>query len=166
MNFTIRDARKNDMDAVHRIFNEVLKNTTATFEEEPYSLQSWLEIFDFKSSQATPFIVGEHNGAVIGYGTFGPFRKASGYKITAEHSLHVDEQYRGQGVGKAILTELIKKASAAGIENLVAAVDADNLSSIKLHEKCGFKTVGKMPNVARKFSRDLTLVLMQLRIKE
>jgi len=152
------------MVSVHKIFNEILVNTTATFEEEPYSLQTWLEIFDLKQSNKTPFIAAEHNGAVVGYGTFGPFRKASGYKITAEHSLHVDEQYRGQGVGKAILTELIAKASVAGIENLMAAVDADNLSSIKLHEKLGFKVVGRIEKVARKFSRDLTLVLLQLHL--
>ncbi len=164
MIFKIRDAKKSDMNAVHKIFNEVLINTTATFEEEPYSLKTWLEIFDFKLSQKTPFIVAEHNNIVVGYGTFGPFRKASGYKITVEHSLHVDKQFRGQGIGKSILNALIKKASEIDIENMIAAIDADNLSSIQLHEKLGFKIVGKIENVARKFSKDLTLVFLQLRL--
>ena len=118
--------------------------------------------FAFKEIFDIPFIVAEYNGSVIGYGTFGPFRKASGYKITVEHSLHVDKQYRGQGIGKDILAELIKRASTIGIENMIAAVDGDNLASIKLHEKFGFKIVGSLENVARKFSRDLTLVLLQL----
>jgi L-amino acid N-acyltransferase YncA len=162
--FKIRDACKNDMNSVHIIFNDILLKTTATFEEEPYSIQTWLEIFEFKKSQNTPFIVAEHNDVVVGYGTFGPFRKASGYKITVEHSLHVDKKFRGLGIGKAILNELIKRASEIGIENMIAAVDADNISSVKLHETFGFKIVGSIENVARKFSRDLTLVLLQLRL--
>jgi L-amino acid N-acyltransferase len=164
LNFKIRDAHRNDMNSVREIFNEVLINTTATFEEEPSSLKTWIEIFDLKLSQKMPFIVAEHNSVVIGYGTYGPFRKASGYKITVEHSLHIDRQYRGQGIGKAILNALIQKASESSIENMIAAVDADNLSSIKLHENLGFKIVGKIESVARKFSKDLTLVLLQLRL--
>ena len=164
LNLRMRDANKSDLNLVREIFNEVLVNTTATFEEEPYTLQTWMEIFDAKASQKMPFIVAELDGLIVGYGTFGPFRKASGYKITAEHSLHVDKKFRGQGIGKAILTSLIGKASDVGIENLVAAIDADNSSSIVLHEKFGFKRVGRLGNIARKFSRDLTLVLLQLRL--
>lgn len=160
--FKIRDAGKSDMESVHRIFNEILLNTTATFDEDPYSIQTWLEIFEARQLQNLPFIIVEVHGAVVGYGTFGPFRKASGYKITVEHSLHIDKQYRGQGLGKAILTELIKRATQLEFQNMIAAVDADNTSSVRLHEKFGFVQVGKLENVAKKFSRDLTLILMQL----
>ena len=166
LNFKIRDAQKNDMKAVCEIFNEIIIHTTATFEEEPSTEKAWMEIFETKKFDQLPFLVAEHNGLVIGYGTFGPFRKASGYKITVEHSLHVDQKYLRLGVGKALLSELIGKASATPIQNMIAAIDADNLPSLKLHEKFGFKIVGQMENVARKFSRDLTLVLLQLRLKK
>lgn len=162
--FKIRDAIRTDMESVHRIFNDILINSTATFEEEPYTLQSWQEIFDFKLANNIPFLAVESDGAVIGYATYGAFRKASGYKITVEHSLHLASPFRGQGIGKKLLSELIQRASALGVKNMVAAVDADNLSSVRLHEKLGFKVVGRMDNVARKFSRDLSLVLLQLRI--
>lgn len=164
--FKVREAVKNDMHAVWVIFNDVLENSTATFEENPYSLESWIEVFETKQNQKLPFLVAEKNGEVVGYGSFGPFRKASGYKITYEHSLHVDKRYRGQGIGNAILAELIKRAPLSGIENLVAAVDADNLPSIAIHKKFGFTETGRMPNVARKFGRDLTLVLLQLPLRQ
>jgi phosphinothricin acetyltransferase len=164
LNFKIRDAVRSDMESVHRIFNEILLRSTATFEEEPTQIEGWLEIFDFKKSNHIPFLVVEFEGAVIGYGSYGAFRKASGYKITVEHSLHVDELFRGRGIGQALLSELIQRASKRGVQNMIAAIDADNLASIKLHEKFDFKIVGQLENVARKFSRDLSLVLMQLRL--
>ncbi len=163
--FNLRDAKKTDMPSVHRIFNEILLGSTATFEEVPYTIETWLEIFDFKTSNQIPFLVVEFEGSVIGYGTYGAFRKASGYKITVEHSLHVDELFRGQGIGKAILSELIQRAKKQEVQNMIAAIDADNLPSIKLHEKFGFKIVGNLENVAEKFSRHLSLVLMQLSLK-
>jgi L-amino acid N-acyltransferase YncA len=161
-NFKIRDAVRSDIESVHRIFNEILATSTATFEEEPIKIKTWFEVFDTKQLNDIPFLVVETEGVVIGYGTYGAFRKASGYKITVEHSLYLDERFRGQGIGKTILSELIRRASNQGIHNMIAAVDAENLFSIKMHEKFGFKVVGKLENVARKFSRDLSLVLMQL----
>lgn len=165
-NFQLRDASQNDLKAIHHIFNEILIHTTATFEETPYTLDMWNEIFVMKQVQSLPFIVAEQKNEVVGYGTFGPFRKASGYRITMEHSLHVDKRFRGQGIGNTILAELIHRAKSLGIENLVAAVDSDNLPSIQIHKKFGFIETGRMPNVARKFSRDLTLSLLQLRLKK
>lgn len=166
LEITLRDAAQVDLKAIQQIFNEVLMHTTATFEETPYTLNAWNEIFVMKQEQNLPFIVIEHKDEVIGYGTYGPFRKASGYKITMEHSLHVDKRFRSRGIGNAILAELIHRASLSGVENLVAAVDADNLPSIQIHKKFGFVETGRMPNVARKFSRNLTLSLLQLQIKK
>ena len=160
----IRDAAIEDLTFVHQIFNEILINTTATFEEEPYTFESWVEVYKSRQAMGFPFLIATIGDKVVGYGSYGAFRKASGYKITAEHSLHVDKNFRGQGIGKKILQELIYRAEASGIENLVAAVDADNFSSVQLHQKFGFQIAGEMKNIARKFSRDLTLVLLQLKL--
>jgi L-amino acid N-acyltransferase YncA len=162
LNFKIRDAVRTDVESIRRIFNEILTTSTATFEEVPSTTEAWLEIYDFKKLNNIPFLAVEFEGSVIGYGTYGAFRKASGYNITVEHSLHVEGTFRGRGIGKAILKELIQRASELEIRNMIAAIDADNEPSIRLHEKFGFKVVGKLENVARKFSRDLNLVLMQL----
>ena len=44
---------------------------------------------------------------------------------------------------------------------MVAAIDGDNVESIRFHERLGFSTVAVMPEVGRKFDRWLDLVLMQ-----
>lgn len=113
----------------------------------------------------TPFFVVENRGLVIGFGTYGPFRKASGYRVTVEHSLHVDEKYRGLGVGSILLKHLIEYAQSHGLWAMVAGIESENLTSIALHQKFGFKESGQLTNVAEKFSRPLSLTFMKLDLR-
>lgn len=154
------------MTRVHEIFNDILLKTTATFEEEIYSLESWQKIFHDKMKSQNPFIVASLHDEVIGYGTYGPFRKASGYRVTVEHSLHVDEKWRGQGVGSKILQGLIQHAKRQNLWAMVAAIDSENKNSIHLHEKFGFFCAGELPAIAEKFSRSLNLTIMQLDLRK
>ena len=144
----------------------MVRNTTATFEETPRPLSEFAAAYHDKKAQGIPWIVADLNGQVVGYGTYGIFRKASGYKSTVEHSLHVDANFRGQGIGSEILKELIVLARQNSVHAMVAGIDSANPQSILLHEKFGFKKVGEMPQIARKFSRWLDLTLMQLILKD
>ncbi len=161
-NFNLRPATEQDLIVVVEIYNEVLKTSTATFEETPRELEEFTSAFHDKKQRGIPWIVAELDGAVVGYGTYGGFRKASGYRTTVEHSLHIDSRYRGKGLGSAILKNLIHEARKKNIHAMIAGLDASNGASIALHEKFGFKKVGEIPQVAKKFSRWLDLVLMQL----
>lgn len=166
LDIIIRDATEEDMTSVHEIFKHVLLNSTATFEEEPLTLETWVDIFRYKKSHDVPFIVAEYKGATIGYANYGPFRKASGYNKTVELTIHISEKFRGQGIGKKLMKELIRRAESHGVRNMITAVDAENTTSIILHERFGFAKVGELKNVARKFSIDLSLVLLQKSLSE
>lgn len=165
VSISIRSAAKADMERVHLIFNEILLNTTATFEEHPYSLERWHQLFESKRIEGLPFFVAEIKGFVIGYATYGPFRKASGYRVTVEHSLHVDEKHRGLGAGSILLKYLIAHAKGKRLWAMVAGIDSENLTSLALHQKFGFKESGQLTNVAEKFSRSLSLTLMKLDLR-
>ena len=162
----IRDAVEADMARVHLIFDEILLNTTATFEENSYTLESWRQKLESKRREGLPFFVVENRALVIGFGTYGPFRKASGYRVTVEHSLHVDEKYRGLGVGSILLKHLIEYAQSHGLWAMVAGIESENLTSIALHQKFGFKESGQLTNVAEKFSRPLSLTFMKLDLRK
>ena len=165
-NYTIREAIKSDMQAVSIIFNKIILNTTATFEEHPYTVEKWNKIFDSKIENKYPFLVAEMANQVVAYGTYGVFRYASGYFITVEHSLHVDQKFRGLGIGQSILSNLIDIAAKSGIHNLIAAIDTENHISIQLHKKFGFTEVGRLNNIAKKFSKYVSLMLMQKKLYE
>jgi phosphinothricin acetyltransferase len=158
----IRPLQERDLEAVVAIYNDVVANTTATFEESLRPVSEFAQAFHEKQKTGIPWIVVEKGGEIVGYGTYGAFRRVSGYRTTVEHSLHVRSDCRGQGIGSLILKELIQAAKAQGLHAMVAAVDSSNAASRVLHEKFGFVKVGEMPEIARKFDRWLGLTLLQL----
>ena len=109
-------------------------------------------------------MVGEMGGDVVGFAAYGSFRgsgKWPGYRHTVEHTIHVQEDLRGHGIGGRLLDALIARARNADVHVMVAAIDGDNTDSIAFHERLGFRVVARMPEVGQKFDRWLDLVLMQ-----
>jgi L-amino acid N-acyltransferase len=158
----IRRATPEDLQGALDIFNDVVRTSTATFEENPRQLSDYVSAFNEKNLSNVPWLIAEYNGEIIGYGTYGIFRRASGYRGTVEHSLHVRADFRGKGVGSKILKQLIVEAKERSLDSMIACLDSSNTASIVLHEKFGFKKVGEIPRVAKKFARSLDLTIMQL----
>ena len=82
-----------DLDAVLQIYNDVVLNTTATFEEQPRPLEEFVSAFREKARLGIPWIVAELNREVVGYGTYGPFRRASGYRMTLNIACMFDQTF-------------------------------------------------------------------------
>jgi len=87
-----------------------------------------------------------------------------GYRHTVEHSVYVDKDCRGAGIGEKLMRALIERASAANIHVMIAGIEAENAASIKLHEKLGFRIAGTFSEVGIKFGRWLDLTCMELRV--
>ena len=86
----------------------------------------------------------DETGLVLGYAYFAPFRDRSAYRFTAEDSVYVRDDMRGQGVGKALVAELIARAEARGLRQMIAVIgDSENVGSIGLHLSLGFRQVGR-----------------------
>lgn len=157
----IRDAVEADIPVITDIFNSVIDSSNSVYREERVPQSERLDWFHDKTSQGYPVIVVEIDGQVVGYGGFGSFRAAQGYRLTVEHTIHVAEAYRKRGIGRAILTELIKLAKDGGYHVMIGAIDSENIGSIKLHEKFGFTECARITDAALKHGNYLTLVLME-----
>ncbi|MGZ6071041.1 MAG: N-acetyltransferase family protein, partial [Myxococcaceae bacterium] len=59
---------------------------------------------------------------------------------------------------------LVERASALGKHVMVAGVDAENVASIRLHERLGFQRSGTLHQVGCKFGRWLDLTFLELRL--
>jgi len=117
--------------------------------------------FRARQKQRYPILVASDETGVIGFISFGDFRAWPCYLYTVEHSVHVRADRRGRGIGRALLEALIPRAAALGKHVLIAGIDADNVGSLKLHQRLGFNQVAHFTEVGRKFGRWLDLIFMQ-----
>ena len=78
-----------------------------------------------------------------------------------EDLVYVDPVHQGRGIGKALLTELIKEARGLGYRTIVATIATDNRSGLALHARAGFEVVGTIRDAANKFDRWMDITLVQ-----
>lgn len=124
--------------------------------------QTW---FNERIAVNFPVIVAEQNSVITGFGTYGHFRTSPCYHLTAEHSVYVQKDHRGQGISKILLKELITHAKKAGLHALIAGIDSENEISLKLHLAFGFTQVAHFKEVGFKFGRWLDLLFLELLLK-
>jgi L-amino acid N-acyltransferase YncA len=159
---TIRTATAQDLPEILEIYNDIIINTNAVYSEEPHTLAMRLNWFNERLAAGFPVIVAVENGTVTGFASYGSFRAWPCFNLTAEHSVYVHKDYRGKGISKFLLQELIVLAKKAGLHVLMAGIDSENGASIHLHSKFGFVKVGHFNQVGYKFGQWLDLVFMQL----
>lgn len=160
--FEIRPAIEADLSAMLAIFNDLVLHSDAVYTEAQSSLASRHEWFEARRQAGFPVLVADGDGEVLGVASFGPFRGVwPGYRYTVEHSVHVRrDQYR-QGVGRALMAALLEAARQMSLHMMIGVVDAANVASLRLHQQLGFRQVGYLPQVGRKFGRWLDVVLVQ-----
>jgi L-amino acid N-acyltransferase len=159
----IRDAGEGDIQAIAEIYNDAVAHTTAIWNDvlvDAANRAAWLA--DRRRAGYPVLVAVDAGDGVLGYASFGDFRPFDGYRHTVEHSVYVRHDRRGKGVGKALMAALIERARETGKHVMVAAIEAGNAGSIRLHENLGFTPVGHMKQVGAKFGQWLDLAFLQL----
>lgn len=162
MKISLRPYQTEDTQAILEIINYNILNSTALYDYNIRSYEQQKNILEEKINKNFPVIVAELDGKVVGFGMYSEFRFREAYKFTVEHSVYVDNEYLGKGIGKVLLQELIRIAKAQNLHTMIAVIDAENESSVEFHEKFGFKIVGVIKESGYKFERWLHSVFMQL----
>jgi phosphinothricin acetyltransferase len=157
----IRLATTTDLPAITDIYNEAIRNTTATFDTEEKTVADRLAWFTAHDNQH-PVTVAEQNGVIVGWASLSQWSDRCAYDGTAEASLYVHHNHRSQGIGKALFGDIIKRGEQCGLHTVVSRIAAENGVSVHLHEEVGFFHIGVMREVGRKFGRLLDVVMMQL----
>jgi phosphinothricin acetyltransferase len=164
----VRDAVPGDIPAITAIYAHHVQHGTGTFEEEPPAEADMAARVAKVQEEGFAWLVAEDEGGqILGYGYFAAFRPRSAYRFTAEDSVYVRDDIRGQGVGKALVAELLRRAEAKGIRQMVAVIgDSENVGSIGLHLSLGFRQAGVLKAVGMKFGRWVDVVQMQKALGE
>ena len=156
----LRKATINDLKSIKEIYNEAILNTTATFDTEVKTIENRMEWFTNRDENF-PIIVAEKSSKVIGYIALNKWSERKAYDITAEISLYILPEYRGQGIGKKLIEIMCAEAKQTSLTNIIARITEGNESSIHLHKMNGFETVGVLKKCGQKFGKILDVTLMQ-----
>lgn len=161
----IRDATDADIPAITAIYNDAIAHTVSVWHDDVVDTDNRLAWLRDHQEHGYPVLVAELDGAVVGYARYGEFRHFSGYRYTMEHSVFIREDARRQGIGRALMAELIERARGGGVHVLVGAIEAGNTGSIALHRELGFEDAGVLREVGWKADRWLDLAFLTLRVR-
>lgn len=157
----VRALLPSDWDAVRSIYAEGVATGDATFETR---IPGWPE-WD-ASRMETCRLVMEDEGGVIGFAALSPVSKRPVYAGVGEVMVYVAERARGQGIGGGLLAELVRASEDAGLWTLQASIFPENVASIRIHERAGFRTLGRRVRIGRSHDgRWRDTVLMERRSK-
>lgn len=159
----IRQAQREDCPAILGIYNEAVLTTTASYDVEPRPLEHRLAWFDDHARHDYPVFVAVDaaTGAIVGWSSLSRYHDRFGFRFTAENSVYVAASHRGRGIGRLLLAPLLDAAQARGLHAIIAAVDASNEASLRLHAAFGFVQVGLFREVGHKFGRWLDVAYLQ-----
>src|SRR5215207_1593271 len=121
--YEIRDAGPRDIPHMREIYNHYVANTTVTFDEKPLSLAEMRRKFKAVADLGYPWLVAvSPGGNVLGYAYVTPWKTKAAYRFTVENSIYLGPASVGKGIGRALMAELLARAKAAGIREIVAVI--------------------------------------------
>lgn len=160
----IRNAEIEDVPGILDIYNDAIRRLTATFDLEEKTLEERKAWFGHYGGRH-PLIVAEVDGEIAGYSSLSVFREKEAFQSTTELSLYIAEKHRGQGIGKALMTEILKLAREKGFHTVISGITAGNEVSVRMHEQFHFDYVGRFREVGKKFGQWLDVDFYQLMLE-
>ena len=140
----VRELREEDWPAVREIFEQGIATKNATFETEAPSWESWN-----RTQLDGHRYVAVEQGRVVGWVAAHPVSLRPCYRGVVEHSVYVDDELQGRGIGRVLLERLVESTEADGIWTIQTGVFPENEASLKLHERCGFRVVGTQERLGK-----------------
>jgi len=163
----LRPTTEADLAAITAIYQQAVREGTATFELEPPDLVEMTRRYRTLMDGGYPYFVALLDGRVAGYAYASAYRPRPAYRFTVENSIYLDPSFHRRGIGLQLLLRLIGECEARGYRQMIAVIgDSANAGSIGVHTKTGFTMIGTHPNVGLKFGRWLDTVMMQRALGE
>jgi L-amino acid N-acyltransferase YncA len=159
----VRDAGAGDVAGVLAVYAHHVVHGLGSFELEPPPVEEMARRWREVVARSLPFLVAEGpEGEVLGFGYAAPYRARPAYRSTVEDSVYVAPGALRRGVGRALLSELVRRCTALGARQMVAVIgDSGNAGSVGLHAALGFREVGVLRGVGWKHGRWVDTVIMQ-----
>jgi L-amino acid N-acyltransferase YncA len=157
----IRKATIQDLRAITEIYNQAVLHTTATFDTAGKTVEEQRVWFDHHGPKY-PILVAQEDKEIIGWASMSAWSDRCAYSATAEGSIYVKEGHQGKGLGRKLSEAILKAGKEAGLHTAILRIAEGNEASLKLAKLLGFKDIGVMKEVGKKFGKLLDVTLMQI----
>lgn len=135
-----------DWPQVRNIYAEGISTGVATFETTPKPQNKWED----ESVPCSQLVAEGKDGTLLGWITLWPASDRCVYAGVAEVSVYVATAAAGKGIGKALMTDLIRLTEEKlTIWTIQAGIFEDNPASLALHKSCGFRVLGTRERIGK-----------------
>jgi L-amino acid N-acyltransferase YncA len=141
----VREMTAADWLSVERIYAQGIEDGQATFE---VATPTW-DAFDAGKLPGMRLIAVDEADLVVGWVAASTVSSRPAYRGVVEHSVYIDRDARGNGVGRLLLDAFIVAAEDAGIWTIQSSIFPENAASLRLHEAAGFRVVGRRERIAK-----------------
>ena len=163
MTFHLRDALPSDLPAITEIYRESVLNGVASYEIACPDETEMAARFQAIKTNGYPYIVVENDhGVLLGYAYASAFRTRPAYRWLVEDSIYLAPASQGQGLGKALLKDLLARCERLGFRQMVAVIGGASPASVGLHRSLGFELTGTLKGSGFKHDRWLDTAIMQI----
>jgi phosphinothricin acetyltransferase len=144
--------------AVRAIYEKGIATGNATFQKEAPSWEVW-------DKAHLPYcrLVAMSGEGILGWAALSPVSARPVYAGVAEVSIYIDDAAKGKGIGFKLLSALVKESEQHNYWTLQAGIFPENIASIRLHEKCGFRHVGRREKIGKMDGQWRDTILMERR---
>jgi phosphinothricin acetyltransferase len=161
--FQTRATEERDIPAIAAIYADAVFNGTASYEIEPPSAAEMADRWRGLVEKGYPHFVAFRGDEILGYAYAGPYRPRTAYRYSVEDSIYIAPKAQGLGIGRALLTQLIRICEEKGYRQMIAVIGGgtEHPASVGLHRALGFREIGVIEGSGFKHGRWLDTVLMQ-----
>lgn len=157
----IRPTAEADLLGITKIYSEAVSTDLGSYELNAPDVAMMTRRWRNRVAKGYPHIVATTGDAVLGYAFVRNARASAACDFVIEDGIYVASGAQGAGVGRALLEELLKICEGLKFRQVIAVIADENASSIRLHERCGFRAVGLIEGSAFKNGRWIDSLLMQ-----
>ncbi|WP_318509035.1 GNAT family N-acetyltransferase [Bacillus sp. T3] len=133
-----------DWNDVRRIYLEGISTGNATFSKEAPTWEEWNN-----SHLKECRFVARLGDRVVGWVALSPTSNRCVYAGVAEISIYVEMNSTGHGLGSLLLQKLIETSEQQSIWTIQSGIFPENVASLKLHKKFGFREVGRRERLGK-----------------
>jgi L-amino acid N-acyltransferase YncA len=162
--YVITEAQFGDLERIVEIYNSIVPGRMVTADLEPVTVESRRVWFEEHNKAKKPIWVMKFGDEVVAWFSFSTFYNRPAYDGTAEISIYVAEDRRGQGIGRILIEKALAESPRLGFNTLLGFVFGHNEPSLKLLQKFGFESWGHLPRVANLDGVERDLIILGKRI--